>query len=826
MSMLRNYRVILTWVLNIYSTHVLTTGDDAYNCAILEECSLVPRVSSSSAFYERVGFDLEFERLTSILKLDNPRNFDLVPENENLIKTKNIQTCLRIGQPIAWDDYQGIKDTVPGDKTFVMDGLLGKVDTLKPHATEPNQKSSVNMEACMFAHDIYFGGEQCTSKISTLSTAAGVGSTVYGDVSNKLIVPIIVSGYTKFVTLNEESASQTDFLCMATPLAKSLLNLETTTKQIYCSVESLMDILSPVNSSKNCASLNYRLSRTQLKGLKDWQSELPKTCKLFPSFDCKNSRKRASILGSIVSNTVGKTGSKLVTKVVDKLLKKAFKPPKTDVKGLKDEIKFKATLTTGKVLLAMRLENKFSSFYRQIKVYANKLQSWVRMMDLEARLTLQAFHEKYRLVLDKLTSDKLSCALDGDGVSFTCSRNALLGSGDWAQINLKTDKLNFAIGKVFFINCLEKKGKNFVGNRNVFLEFNQQFVNQNVSVPKLCLGQDTFDKEICSRFFTKDFIRNDKVADNVEIIAINSTTIQLSSDNEFSIATKNEKRHTPSKLFEVEGKQCPIIVSGAQGSAKITSKILNKIAYDSIQQRIMQAMPQLREFAMDLNKNKYQQLGLIDWDFVSPYHFTTIALGIMAVLWLIARLVGLCAGFRSRYKFKKTWKKRADSHETLGMADCRLPLMHQTHDFDRTKYREQLEKYVMSFSGDLDDPLTNGEGDPSNIKLLNLIQKSLDRAEQLMQGWYEDKSKTRKEMLFEVGYCLYDDLHRRMCMCAFPVHVCLNDVTLKGKWDGGRQMRKYLTNKLTKEVTDRDKKPDQPTQSRSDQKTTTQAQEV
>ena len=225
--------------------------------------------------------------------------------------------------------------------------------------------------------------------------------------------------------------------------------------------------------------------------------------------------------------------------------------------------------------------------------------------------------------------------------------------------------------------------------------------------------------------------------------------------------------------------------------------MLNKIAYASVQQRIMQAMPQLREFAMVLGEGKHQQYGQTGYNFGSPYHYTTIGLGIMAVLWLIAQLMNLCAGFRSRYKFKKNWKKRAcDSRESLG--DCHMPFIHQRAKFDRDQYRAKLEKYVMSLSKNANIPTTQGEADPSDIKLFNLIQKSMDRVEHRAQNWFDDSSKSKKDLLFEIGFCLYDDLHRRMCLCAFPVHVCLNDVTVKGKWDGGRQMKAYLTDKLTK----------------------------
>ena len=791
--MLRKLWITLTWVFNTQFSHVLSADKEPHNCAILEESSLVPKVSSLASLSERIGFDLEFERLAAVLQSGNPRNFAVLPENKNLIKTKNLQTCLRIGRPIAWHDYKSFRETVPGDVSFIMEGVLGKINTKQRSASESGGKTTVHMEACMFANVVYFGSEQCAKKISTLSTTAGVGSSLYGDVNNKLIVPIIVSNNTSFVTVNEENTSQTDFLCQITPLAKSLLNFDTTTKQIYCSIESLMDILSPVNhNTEHCASLNYRLSRTQLQGLKIWEPELAKTCEQFPSFTCKNTKKRASILGSIITNTVGKAGSKLATAAVDKLLKEV-KSSKFKSKGIQDEVLFKGTLTSGQVLLSMRLENKFSAFTRQNKVFANKLQSWVRMLTLEARLTLQAFHEKYRLVLDKLTSDKLSCSLNGDGVSFICSRNALLDGGNWAQIDLKTDKLKFGIGKIFFINCLEKDGVNFVGNRNVFLEFNQQFVNENVSVPKFCLGQDSFDQEVCGKFFTPFFIRNEKVADSIEIMVVNRSTIQLSSNKEFSIATTKEKSYTPSKLFEVEKNQFPIIVSGAQGSAKITSKRLNKLAYASVQQRIMQAMPQLREFAMLLSERDHQQFRQTNQTFGTPYHYATIGLGIMATLWLLAQLMSLCAGLRSRYKFKKNWKRKAcSSRESL--SDCHMPFIHKQTTFDRTKYREQLEKYVTSLSND-DSNLTN-QADPSETKLFNLIQKSMDRVEQQALEWFEADRRGKKDLLFEIGFCLYEDLNRRMCLCSFPVHVCLNDVTLRGKWDGGRRMRTYLKDKL------------------------------
>ena len=268
--MLRKLWITLTWVFNTQFSHVLSADKEPHNCAILEESSLVPKVSSLASLSERIGFDLEFERLAAVLQSGNPRNFAVLPENKNLIKTKNLQTCLRIGQPIAWHDYKSFRETVPGDISFIMEGVLGKINTKQRSASESGGKTTVHMEACMFANVVYFGSEQCAKKISTLSTTAGVGSSLYGDVNNKLIVPIIASNNTGFVTVNEENTSQTDFLCQITPLAKSLLNFDTTTKQIYCSIESLMDILSPVNhNTEHCASLNYRLSRTQLQGLKN-----------------------------------------------------------------------------------------------------------------------------------------------------------------------------------------------------------------------------------------------------------------------------------------------------------------------------------------------------------------------------------------------------------------------------------------------------------------------------------------------------------------------------------------------------------------------------
>ena len=100
------------------------------------------------------------------------------------------------------------------------------------------------------------------------------------------------------------------------------------------------------------------------------------------------------------------------------------------------------------------------------------------------------------------------------------------------------------------------------------------------------------------------------------------------------------------------------------------------------------------------------------------------------------------------------------------------------------------------FGNQQNDPTTKGELDPSEVKLFNMIQQSVMKAEDLAEKWVHADNKGKDDIMFEVGFCLFQDLNNRLCLCQFPVHVCMNDITPEGRLDGVRRMKKYLLNKF------------------------------
>ena len=745
----------------------LTSSLSAPNCAVLGRESLVPAVTPSLSLSESVGFEPELLRLSGLVKLGDPLEFSELPTNNNFIKTKSLFACLILGNPIEWSKFKQSKQFLPGDGQVIMDGLFSRIDTREHNVGKT--KTAIQMEGCEFDDKVFFGTQQCSDKLAEKSLLAGTTATSYGTISNTLIVPIVESGVTRFLQTDSSNVTGKEMFCNATPLTKLLINLRKVKLEIFCSIQNLLDILSPVNNPTECSSLAYRLARLELKDTKGWKTKIPAKCKEFPEFDCQNAGKRASPLGAVVKNVIGQAGGQLVQNVVTTLLAKVKSASKSSSAGLAEEVKYETEMSKGHVLLSIRLENKFSAFRRKNKLHAAQIQQWARTLELESRLTLQSFYDKYKMILDKLTSDSLSCSLNGDGYSFTCSKNAILDKSTFSKIGINSEKSKFQLGQVYFINCFSKDGINFMGNREVFLSIDGNYVNPNFTVPKGCVQRESFDEDSCKEFFSENFEDNVKIIDDIEIIAVNDSTIQLSSQRDFTVESKDHEIRASGKLFEIELRHFPLIVSGAGGSLQISTTSLTKMAKTSVQQIFMRAMPTLRQLALKLSdKNKsHKPKTESNWFLSSPYHYITTVIGAIVGLWTLSQLARLLMHCKMRYLFKKKWKKKkSDKHEVAG--DCHMPTLHTMSKFDRAQYREQLCQYMSGNSTGIEE---------ADAKLFDLVDKSLQKVDRNINKWVRTKDKDeRTDLLFEMGWVLHSDLANRLCLCEFPVHVCVKEV--------------------------------------------------
>ena len=65
----------------------------------------------------------------------------------------------------------------------------------------------------------------------------------------------------------------------------------------------------------------------------------------------------------------------------------------------------------------------------------------------------------------------------------------------------------------------------------------------------------------------------------------------------------------------------------------------------------------------------------------------------------------------------------------------------------------------------------------ADAKLFDLVDKSLQKVDRNINKWVRTKDKDeRKDLLFEMGWVLHSDLANRLCLCEFPVHVCVKEV--------------------------------------------------
>ena len=193
------------------------------------------------------------------------------------------------------------------------------------------------------------------------------------------------------------------------------------------------------------------------------------------------------------------------------------------------------------------------------------------------------------------------------------------------------------------------------------------------------------------------------------------------------------------------------------------------MAKTSVQQIFMRAMPTLRQLALKLSdKNKsHKPKTESNWFLSSPYHYITTVIGAIVGLWTLSQLARLLMHCKMRYLFKKKWKKRkSDKHEVVG--DCHMPTLHTMSKFDRAQYREQLCQYMSGNSTGIEE---------ADAKLFDLVDKSLQKVDRNINKWVHTKDKDeRSDLLFEMGWVLHSDLANRLCLCEFPVHVCVKEV--------------------------------------------------
>ena len=701
--------LLINWIVHVLSTSRLTP-----NCVTVEKQTIVPGLTPSQDSSEDYTFEFELERMSHVLQLYQWINFSAIPENVDFIKTNNWRHCFKLGKPIAWDNFKTVKETLPASGKFIMDGLLGVAEAAA-------DGSAQSMEACMFEDMVFYGERQCSGKIKTLSDELGVEKTNYGNIKNTIMLPIVFSAYTQYLNTDtaDSESNNNNLICRSTPLTDMLLNFKNVVNDMFCALDHLMQLIHPIKGIHQCHGIRYRLARLKLKSDDNWEDNLAATCATLPQFICNSSNslnKRAAPLGSKLRNKIGKEGSRFVERVVTKLMDRLMSPEqKVDVnKHLSDEVYFVRELNTAEVFLSMRIENKFSMFKINSELFTTRLLGWFRMLELETRLALRSFHDKYLTILSKLTSNRMSCSLSDDGLSFSCSRNALLQKTTWSSVSLETESIGFKLGNVFYVNCLQQNGINFVGNQMVFISDQGYYKNENLSVPINCLNRDTYTDDKCQQYFSDNFTPNYKISEGIEAIAVNDKTIQIASDMDFTVSSADNEIVYSGKLFEIGRKHFPIIVSGPEGSAQISiSELLNKIAKVKIQNQIMRAMPKLREFVISTSQGQKPMNSY--WKPQNPYDYISASTGILAGGWLLLRVLKFCSKVSVKQVLKYKGCMRTPDEPSMEQDnDCHMPLIHRNKQFDRREYREQLKKYVMGeFGNQQNDPTTKGEIDPS-----------------------------------------------------------------------------------------------------------------
>ena len=765
--------------------HIRCLIGSAPDCATVNVETLVPILDPSPASTEIVTFAPDLARLFDLLSTIGDPGFSAHSELDKFITTKDINVCHRLGKPMEWDDVGN--SAMPGAHFTLLTGYFGRATSGKP--------ASKTFEACQFGKTTLFGAAQCNATLQSKANAIGREFQGYGEVDNKILVMGVRKQEHRWLEIGADNDSP--IACLATPLTNMITKLETLSKDVYCLVDNMFHVIGHSEVREGCTGVRYQLAKHRLSNVTNWEAYIEEECAKLIQFECNDRTTRATSLENFVMTTINKHGIELLKKTI-LLINTVLIPraPDTVTSGWPASVNYDETLTATDVFLAMRLSAKFMQMHTEDQIVYNKMYNWVTDVLTELKSTVNTILNNYQLLITKLTVDQLTCTLGNEALSLKCGSNALLKSFSAGKAKLSSNQLSYKLGSLFYVNCVSRNGINIAGNRQVYFRVNDTLVNENYTIPIRCLSTDTFTTQMCSHILSSHYSSNYVIENEVEILATGLDKIRLYTSKQNKVIDKNQNKYFPSTMYDVKMNELPILISGA-GTFQVKlgpSTVLNQIGRKFILNYIKHELPSLRNFAIHFHKHNLHQIKQITWwEFIiangKVVFGTTTGIVVFVVTLVLFMLIVTC---RKRTK-KQTDKIKQDA---LSSENCSMPWFKREVTVDKMEFRHDILELLRTQK---DDVTTHGKLNPADTKLFNIVSKAVEKADKKAKQWLCADAKTQQDLMFEIGFILYEDLAKRMCACAFPVHVCVNDVTrAPAKHDGYRRMEQYLRDHVAK----------------------------
>lgn len=772
-----------TFCLILILRHVRCLALPNLDCATVNVETLVPVLDQAPAVTESVSFAPDLTRLFGLLSTIGDPGFKVHPENEKFITTQDIDICHRLGKPLGWDEIENL--TAPSDQFTVLMGYFGRATS----------GDTANFEACQFGKTTLFGAEQCQKQLQAKATILDQDLQGYGEIDNKVFVLSVKGDESRWLEIGADNDQP--IACLATPLTDMITKLQTLSKDVYCLVDEMFSLLDRSEERGECDGIRYQLARHRLLNQSDWENHISEECSKLIKFTCPVRTTRATSIENFVLETINKHGVELLKQtlsVINNIL--IPRTPEKTTAGWSTAVNYGSTLTNTDLFLAMRLAAKFTQMHFEDSLIYNRMANWATNVLSELKFTVNAILNNYQLLITKLTGNQLSCILGKEALSLDCSSNALLKSFSAGQIRLTSDQLKFKLNSLIYVNCVSHNGINIAGNRQVFLKIDNELINDNYTIPINCLSADTFTTQACNQIFSSKYSENFKIDNEVEIIATDLDKIKLSANNAITVIDKNQKQYFPSKLITIKSNVFPIMISGAGNlKTKISlNTVLNQIGKKFILNQVRQEMPRLRSFALQFSKRQLQLPNTNTWSQFILNNIKMLAGVVAAIGVFIITLVLVLVVIKCRKTCEQN-RTNTDGQNQVVAPDCRMPFLRRGIKFDKDKFRKDMMEFLRT---DRNNTTTHGNTNPADAKLFNIIVRAVEKAESKAKLWMRSDNKTQHDLIFEIGFMLYSDLADRMCACAFPVHVCVNDVaSTQAQHDAVRRMQQYVFDKVT-----------------------------
>ena len=772
---------LLTWVLACLLRHVLAGEEQKLDCSVLPIPTLVPMLDKDTDNTESVSFAGDLVQLFNIFKtLDDP-SFTVHPENTELIIPDSLDVCHYIGKPISWGKLQSIQPT--GKYVSVMEGYFGL-------AEQTVESSKVSLEVCQFDNTLTYGSAKCNEMLNKRQHDNNLESLSYGDVTNKLLVLGIRGNRSEWLEIGADS--DLPLVCLATPLTHMLSKLKILSQEIFCSLNEMFGLLGQVEGVAGCQGVRYHLARYLLRNDPEWHGKIVDTCATLSAFECPKRETRSTTMGSKLVQELSKRGVDLLTKLVNRMTTKLLPATLSKIHEAIATPISDFRMTSVDIIMAMRFSNKIRSIQIQNELLYSRMLSFATNLISETKFAVNGFMSKYKLVIDKLTLDQVSCVIQSQDLSVGCSRDSVLDTFKHSEITLISNKIKFKRGNLYYINCLTKQGYNFIGNRQIFLKVGNKFTNNNLTVPESCLTPDTYSEKQCKLFKSTQFQPNFWIENQIELTITGDDQFQLTSENKFTVKDVNQAKSQKSRVFNYELDAFPLSISGPGFIARLTlNNTLNKVGKGYILDIVKQNLPVLKEFALSFQKEFLNIEQAENW---TPFHYATVTLTVVVVILLIIIIIILVRSCSAR-KIDKSQQNPVNLGTTLLEPGCPMPMMQRGPTFDAAKFRQDMLNYVQSASSSNSTPF--GNLNPADAKLFNVVLLAVEKAEHKAKQWFCSDEKTQHDLIFEIGFMLYSDLATRMCTCAFPVHVCIADMpNAQVRYDGVGRMKEYIMDKM------------------------------